>query len=148
LVLAWSATVGYPGGSEVQYGGIKYLANWYTTNERPDLNYGVAGSGKPWTNLGACGSARMGIADMAGMLEVYPNPAQNVVNVNVQSQADGNIEIMVSDMISNTILVKQLNAASGNNNFQLDVSSLESGIYILSISNGNDKLVKQLVINK
>jgi chitinase len=144
---AWVSTTAYVAGNVVVYAGIKYQANWWTLNERPDLNWGVAGSGKPWAKLGNCTSRAAMINDSKSM-ELYPNPAQGMVNVQFESTEGGEVEILIADMVGHEVLSKALNTTSGTNDCNLDVSSLQAGIYVLTISNGNDKIVKQLVISK
>ncbi|MFV8782016.1 S8 family serine peptidase [Microbulbifer sp. SA54] len=50
----WAAGSVYTGGDQVQHNGVRYEANWWTQGDDPATNNGGAGSGKPWTSLGAC----------------------------------------------------------------------------------------------
>ncbi len=52
----WSASATYNTGDEVQYGGNKYRANWWTRDENPETNSGANGSGLPWFLVGPCGT--------------------------------------------------------------------------------------------
>ncbi|MFC4306694.1 S8 family serine peptidase [Cohnella boryungensis] len=47
----WSASSIYVQGNVVAYDGVKYQANWWTQNERPDLK---SGPYEVWTVLGPC----------------------------------------------------------------------------------------------
>ncbi|WP_395074690.1 T9SS type A sorting domain-containing protein [Flavobacterium sp.] len=71
--------------------------------------------------------------------KIYPNPAQNVVNVEV----DGLNEIEVYDINGRFLLKKQM---SENKNV-IDISSLSKGIYVLKVSTengiGNFKIIKE-----
>jgi chitinase len=49
-VAAWSASAVYTGGDEVSYGGHKWLAQWWTTNEQP----GTTGEWGVWKDEGSC----------------------------------------------------------------------------------------------
>ena len=51
---AWSAATVYTGGSTASENGTNFKANWWTQGDDPATQSGAAGSGKPWTNLGAC----------------------------------------------------------------------------------------------
>jgi len=144
---AWSPTVAYVAGNEVQYNGIRYHANWWNYNERPDTHNGGPGSGMPWTSLGTC-NTRVGMISSTRAMDLYPNPALGYVNVTFDSQTDATMEVVVSDVMTNKVLSKGLNAVAGTNYINLDISSLQTGIYVITISNGNDKLVKQLVVTK
>jgi plastocyanin len=67
---------------------------------------------------------------------VYPNPATSVLNINA-----GQIgELIVSDVLGKSI--KQVNTnelTSNNNTYQLDVSDLQNGIYIISLIPSDNK---------
>ncbi|MGA3080289.1 MAG: carbohydrate-binding protein [Terracidiphilus sp.] len=51
---AWSATAVYTAGMEANVAGINYVANFWTEGNNPATSNGGAGSGEPWTSLGAC----------------------------------------------------------------------------------------------
>ncbi|HEU0276901.1 MAG TPA: glycosyl hydrolase family 18 protein [Rhodanobacteraceae bacterium] len=52
----WSASSVYNGGATASENGTNYVANWWTQGQDPATNSGPAGSGRPWTPQGACGS--------------------------------------------------------------------------------------------
>lgn len=51
---AWNSSTAYTGGAQVSYNGQNYQAAYWTQGDRPDLNSGPAGSGKPWIPMGSC----------------------------------------------------------------------------------------------
>jgi hypothetical protein len=51
-------------------------------------------------------------------------------------------------MMSKEVLTKESSITSGQNNLSLDVTGLTPGMYTISIINGNDKIVKPLVVRK
>jgi chitinase len=51
---AWNSSTAYNGGAQVSYNGQNYQAAYWTQGDRPDLNSGPAGSGKPWIQKGSC----------------------------------------------------------------------------------------------
>jgi len=141
----WNSATAYVGGNEVVYGGIRYHANWWNQNERPDTHNGGAGSGMPWPSLGAC-NTRMDVSINNNAMDLYPNPASEVTNVSFDNSVSGSVQIIISDMLSNAVLTKETSAEAGNNIINLDVTSLKPGVYVVSVTNGTDRLVKQLVI--
>ncbi|HLJ87305.1 MAG TPA: hypothetical protein VKZ53_10820 [Candidatus Angelobacter sp.] len=50
----WSAATTYHAGDQVSLNGINFKANFFSQNQSPATNSGGAGSGEPWTNVGAC----------------------------------------------------------------------------------------------
>lgn len=62
---------------------------------------------------------------------LYPNPATDVLNL----QTDASIShISISDMAGRTVMAQSLNGAT---NARLDVSSMESGVYLLTVTDIN-----------
>jgi chitodextrinase len=51
---AWRASQVYVAGNQASLNGVNYRANWWTLGEDPSTHNGGAGSGQPWTNIGAC----------------------------------------------------------------------------------------------
>ncbi len=63
-------------------------------------------------------------------VKVFPNPATNVVNI-LGLQNSNRAEIQISDAYGNTVL--QHHWAIKNNALNIPVTSLDSGIYIVTI---------------
>jgi hypothetical protein len=82
-------------------------------------------------------------------LEIYPNPAQNKVNVvlNLESRSDLTITVRdLSGRLVRTLSAKSVPAATES--LSLDVSTLTTGTYIVSLINGSASLTSKLVITK
>jgi hypothetical protein len=82
-------------------------------------------------------------------LEIYPNPAQNKVNVALNLDSRSDLTIMVRDLSGR--LVRTLSAKSvpaATESLGLDVSTLKTGTYILTLINGSDSRTSKLVITK
>jgi hypothetical protein len=75
------------------------------------------------------------------LLSVYPNPANDVLKIKSE-QAFENIEIYSIDGKC------ELRQKSNKKSINLDVSTLDSGTYILSITFGNQVLQKKIVISR
>ena len=73
-------------------------------------------------------------------LNIYPNPARDFVNIN-----SGDLNINSVNVLSlNGKLVQQIRGFNGKQ--RIDVSQMESGIYLLDLDYGDVRLVKKLVI--
>ena len=84
--------------------------------------------------------------DAAGYgVNIYPNPAHTVVNVDVPSLS-GEAEVTVVDMMGKTI--GRYTIADGNNSISIDVSSFAEGVYTVRIVSDSITLVERLVIKK
>jgi aminopeptidase N len=81
--------------------------------------------------------------DVAFMLNCYPNPAQDIMNV--VGACEGN-EVALFDVYSTTGKLVQRSSARLNGNFQrqLDTSSLGAGSYILQVTLSSGKVLAGL----
>lgn len=57
---AWSAANVYTAGGQSSENSVNYQANWWTQGDDPATHNGGAGSGQPWTSLGACSGSGTG----------------------------------------------------------------------------------------
>jgi aminopeptidase N len=76
-------------------------------------------------------------------LKVYPNPTSNDFTV-VLSSASSKQYIYLYDMQGK--LVKQLTVEAGQTTCIIESSVLESGTYVVTLSNGNTKLASQRIV--
>lgn len=72
--------------------------------------------------------------------KIFPNPSNGVFNINISSVLENNINLMVKNVIGQTILTKTL-TISGETNHQISLADYSKGIYFLTISNKTVKLI-------
>lgn len=89
------------------------------------------------------------IQNVAGLQEntmtevtVYPNPASGKVNLHVQNNMGTEFEMIITDILGKTVLKSNF----VSNDIVLDISSLTSGIYMITLDDGNTKINKKLII--
>jgi hypothetical protein len=66
--------------------------------------------------------------------KLYPNPAGNHINVEINIPNDGYFGIEIMDLIGNKIAVYSFSANTGIHNYTVKTADLQSGTYILKIS--------------
>ena len=82
----------------------------------------------------------LGVNDQAAdTFSIYPNPATNGY-VNISSKINGSKKISVFDVLGKEVIRTILN------NERLDISALNSGIYILKVEQGKASTTKKLVV--
>ena len=64
---------------------------------------------------------------------VYPNPTNNIINVSISNKKA--TKIVVTNILGNNIYEKDIK--SNNLPFQFNLSELATGIYVLSLLNGD-----------
>ncbi len=85
------------------------------------------------------------LADIAGRVSVYPNPASNEVKVMISSAADGKVTCKITDNAGRVVLQNTAHVKKGNNNITIDINKLAAGLYHVSVSGaGIDQKVKLL----
>ncbi len=86
----------------------------------------------------------VGLAENRNNLKfnVYPNPFNSDLNISLTSMAEVTTAT-VSDITGKVIYSQELISMQTN----LDLNSLQSGIYFLEISSGNNKSVKKIIKN-
>jgi len=91
-----------------------------------------------------------GINDMyfktAG-INIYPNPANTEVNVQMNVTESANIEFTLIDLVGQTLIAKNLNFTAGMNDEKINLSNLSNGIYLLKMKKGNSVYTNKLIIN-
>lgn len=78
-------------------------------------------------------------------INIYPNPVLDKIQVqaNFVKAADAIVKIIRVD--GKIVLERTLKIQSGNNNFPIDLSSLEKGNYFLNIETEEEKYVKEII---
>ncbi len=78
-------------------------------------------------------------------LTVYPNPAKNLVTITTPVQLSGWCDLSVVTLQGTTVLKRQMQAEI---HMTMDVSTLDAGVYLLSIENRHDIFRCKLIIRK
>ncbi len=79
---------------------------------------------------------------------LYPNPARNEVQVRYTARQAEEVQIRLLDNSGRPCLTTAHQAVKGANTFQVDVSSLRSGLYVVQLQGAGLPVVRKLVIAK
>ena len=79
---------------------------------------------------------------------LFPNPAQNMVNVAFNSPTNESINVRIFDMVGKTILSNEIGVTTGDNKFSFDLSNLTKGIYFVEMNTSTERIVKKLILDK
>jgi trimeric autotransporter adhesin len=83
------------------------------------------------------------LADVAGRVSVYPNPASHSIKVMITAVADGKGEWKITDNSGRVVMQNTTTLRKGNNNVEIDINKLAAGLYYLNVSgSGIDQKVK------
>ena len=79
---------------------------------------------------------------------LYPNPANNSLQISSDVIVTGNIEINIFDMLGNQVVSKKINDNKDVLNQKLSLVDLSSGNYVVKITNNDVVSVAKLVVSK
>ena len=79
-------------------------------------------------------------------LNIYPNPAANMVTVTLPKTMTGISGIILTDISGKKVFYKVYDIPALHPEVEIDVSTLSKGMYGLIITNDNRSLRKKLVI--
>ncbi|MEX0967639.1 MAG: T9SS type A sorting domain-containing protein [Bacteroidia bacterium] len=88
--------------------------------------------------------AGTGASERMRNISIYPNPVNEVININIEIAGTENIQIQVMDMLGKVMLREEITLAA---QASINCSALKPGTYILWISDGtNDGTVRRKLI--
>ena len=74
-------------------------------------------------------------------LKIYPNPSQDVVTIDLPSQIENDVTITVLNSQGKQVHTQVINAENNN----LNVSNLQTGVYLIQIAHDDSRIVKRFV---
>ncbi len=82
-------------------------------------------------------------------VKIYPNPANNNLNIILDLTKNSEIEINIKDVTGKTLLAKNNKLLKGENKLQVETTNLSSGLYFVQIKNDDVLIsIKKIVISK
>ncbi len=79
--------------------------------------------------------------DLGLNLKLYPNPSDTTLNIDIQN-GQANLDYKVYNMLGKLILSDSIDS---NVTSQIDVSELNSGLYLINFSNGESSETKRFI---
>lgn len=116
---------------------------------KQDVGYGAGMFNSYQTALDQCPTATMDVIELSQEeinFNVYPNPSNSVVNVEFELKNQNDVTVSIMNTVGQTVASNNLGKVSGVQTTQLDVSSLESGMYIVRIKTANGEQTKRISV--
>ena len=79
-------------------------------------------------------------------LSLYPNPAENEVNLQFIAKDEKSVQVQIQDVTGKIVQYHNVNAAIGANLVVMDTQELSSGVYFVAIKSGESQKVMQFVV--
>lgn len=81
-------------------------------------------------------------------ISVYPNPASQVINLEIETNAAQTLSVVISDVTGKTLVKQDIEANAGVQKVPVPLTGIASGNAIISISNADGLVAsRQIVIN-
>lgn len=84
---------------------------------------------------------------LSNNVKVLPNPTSGLVNVVFTLANEENVTVSVSNTLGQVVSTSKFDGIA-NKMVSLDIANQPNGVYFVTISNGKDKMVQRLVLNK
>lgn len=81
-------------------------------------------------------------------LAIFPNPAQDMISVQVNASEDANVDLVLYDLLGQEVLKRTLNFSSGFNQEKIMLNNVANGIYLLKLTNGEQVYTNKIVVSK
>lgn len=97
-----------------------------------------------------CGTSAVGISTNGGLsknISIVPNPSTGLFKMVVSLGTSENLNVTVTNTLGQQVLSNKYNGIS-NESIALDLTSQANGVYFITISNGTEKMVQRLILNK
>ena len=126
-----------------------------------DMNFGPAISANGIVTVKATNTCGTSTAKVLGVVTnicvrldnqttsfvVYPNPAHGQFNVSFNAEEAHQSRITLMDASGRIIIDQNVEAASGENNYNFDVTNVASGIYLLQLQSQNSIEKTKIIID-
>lgn len=87
-----------------------------------------------------------GIEELGNLtIDVYPNPSNGSITLSVEGNTE-TLDMTVQDLNGKIVYAEQLGQVNNRLQKNVDLNGLANGVYLLRLNNGNDSLIKKLVI--
>lgn len=150
-VVGWEQTGGGNSGAEFSAARDRYVEPY----QQAVTNFVFVTNASPtWGWVTQVAAIRLNLNLTIGLEEqesfdgffVYPNPNDGNFIVHLSSDQPKTYTMSVRNTLGQLVYTSQV-AVNGKKQHQLDVSELEKGVYFLSLENGNERLVKKVIIH-
>ena len=80
------------------------------------------------------------------VLSVYPNPAKDLLHLEIESNQTQSISITLANIYGHTTTLSQTTILEGIEKIRLNMSKFNSGVYVLSVISSKQKLSEKIII--
>ena len=79
-------------------------------------------------------------------LELYPNPASQNLNINIQSKQNANAQLRIFDVSGKEMFINDIKITKGETLQKIDVSKFAKGIYVIQLTDADGSVIGKFVV--
>ena len=79
-------------------------------------------------------------------VKLSPNPAKDVLNIDYQIDQEGSVQVMLNDLAGRTVFQNKYQVSAGNQRVSVDLSALPAGLYMVTLSGGNQLFNEKVLV--
>ncbi|MBR4136757.1 MAG: T9SS type A sorting domain-containing protein [Bacteroidales bacterium] len=79
-------------------------------------------------------------------MTLYPNPAENMVNIAFSSKETNNATLSIYNLMGQCIYAETVNVMEGSNHLNVNISNLNAGVYMVSVKTAQGTTTQKLVV--
>jgi hypothetical protein len=87
-------------------------------------------------------------AAILSSINLYPNPTDGQLNVEMMLSREAKVEFVVIDMTGKTVFTQRTNNAEGLNNINFNMNDVPAGIYMMNVITNKEVITKRFVIQR
>lgn len=100
------------------------------------------------TNWREAENAAVDVASSNSLLNLYPNPASDKLNVDFLAEHDTQLQVEVMDLTGRVVLTTTQAVPNGPSTFGLQLPDLRNGMYLLRITDGKQQLQQRFMLQR
>ena len=78
-------------------------------------------------------------------IQVFPNPVEQQLNIAFELQQASAIELTIFNTLGKLVLIRDFSIPSGDFQTTLDMNHLETGVYFLQFSDGEQSFSRKVI---
>ncbi len=81
-------------------------------------------------------------------VNLFPNPAFDIINIDITSAQENDAELYIVNTAGKLVKNKTITTSLGKQTIPVDITELESGVYIMQLISRNERIVKKFTVLK